>query len=326
MKPLMLQGHERSLTQIKYNLEGDLLFSVSKDHSPNVWFTHNGECVGTYDGHRGTVWCCDVDYTSTRLMSGSADCSLKFWDVETGKETLSLPLLTSVRTCGFSYDGSKIFLTTDTMRGHSCKVLVYSVAKLLQEGTSAAPDVEIADLPSKVTSALWGLADETIVTGHDNGLVSTWDARTGMQRNKTSQHTALISDLQWNKDSTMFVSASKDFTAKLFDGETLEVIKEFKTERPVNSAAISPVKDHVVLGGGQDAMSVTTTHGKAGKFEARFFHLIFEEEIGAVKGHFGPINTLAFHPAGTGYASGGEDGYVRLHKFDPNYFEFEFEY
>lgn len=48
---------------------------------------------------------------------------------------------------------------------------------------------------------------------------------------------------------------------------------------------------------------------------------IFQEEIGGVKGHFGPINTLAFHPNGKQYCSGGEDGYVRLHNFDDSYFE-----
>ena len=87
-------------------------------------------------------------------------------------------------------------------------------------------------------------------------------------------------------------------------------------DRPVNSAAISPLRDHVsvpvccavaipptphaqvVLGGGQEAMEVTTTTTKAGKFDARFYHLVLEEEIGRVKGHFGPINSLAFHPDG----------------------------
>jgi translation initiation factor 3 subunit I len=50
---------------------------------------------------------------------------------------------------------------------------------------------------------------------------------------------------------TMFISASKDSTAKLWDMDTLKDKKTYKTERPVNSAAISPNKDHVVLGGGQ---------------------------------------------------------------------------
>ena len=54
-------GHERSLTQIKFNREGDLLFSCSKDHVINVWYSDNGERLGTYDGHNGTVWTIDVD-------------------------------------------------------------------------------------------------------------------------------------------------------------------------------------------------------------------------------------------------------------------------
>jgi translation initiation factor 3 subunit I len=126
-------------------------------------------------------------------------------------------------------------------------------------------------------------------------------------------------------------------------------MKTYGTDRPVNSASISSLRDHVMLGGGQEAMQVTTTSTRAGKFEVRIFHKVFEEEIGRVKGHFGPINTVRFHPDGKGcvgalaarandagrgsltvvagarFASGGEDGYVRLHHFDPDYFTFEMD-
>jgi translation initiation factor 3 subunit I len=30
---------------------------------------------------------------------------------------------------------------------------------------------------------------------------------------------------------------------------------------------------------------------------------------------------IAVHPAGTAYASGGEDGFVRVHHFDESYFK-----
>jgi len=42
MKPIAVNGHSRSLTQVKYNREGDLLFSVSKDSTPSVWYSHDG--------------------------------------------------------------------------------------------------------------------------------------------------------------------------------------------------------------------------------------------------------------------------------------------
>ncbi|MBW00948.1 Eukaryotic translation initiation factor 3 subunit I, partial [Eschrichtius robustus] len=239
MKPILLQGHERSITQIKYNREGDLLFTVAKDPIVNVWYSVNGERLGTYMGHTGAVWCVDADWDTKHVLTGSADNSCRLWDCETGIE------------------------------------------------------------PGPLASG------EVLVT--------------------VKEHSRQINDIQLSRDMTMFVTASKDNTAKLFDSTTLEHQKTFRTERPVNSAALSPNYDHVVLGGGQEAMDVTTTSTRIGKFEARFFHLAIEEEFGRVKGHFGPINSVAFHPDGKSYSSGGEDGYVRIHYFDPQYFEFEFE-
>lgn len=99
-------------------------------------------------------------------------------------------------------------------------------------------------------------------------------------------------------------------------------------------------KDYVILGGGQAASEVTTTSTRQGKFEARFYHKVFEDEIGRVRGHFGPLvryssnlhdaaktrqNYVATDPKGKSYCSGGEDGYVRVHHFDKGYFDFMYE-
>lgn len=80
----MLQGHDRAITQVKYNREGDLIFSAAKDSSPCVWYSSNGERLGTFDGHAGAVWCIDVDWRTQRLLSGSGDMSIRLWDCETG--------------------------------------------------------------------------------------------------------------------------------------------------------------------------------------------------------------------------------------------------
>lgn len=60
-----------------------------------------------------------------------------------------------------------------------------------------------------------------------------------------NDHVGSINDMQMSKDGTMFITASKDKTAKLFDTDSLACLKTYKTERPVNSAAISPIFDHV---------------------------------------------------------------------------------
>jgi len=60
-KPIALHGHERSITKICYNSDGDLLFSASKDNVPSVWWSVNGERLGTFDGHTGAVWTLDCN-------------------------------------------------------------------------------------------------------------------------------------------------------------------------------------------------------------------------------------------------------------------------
>jgi len=326
MRPLLLQGHERPICQIKFNRVGDLLFSSSKDLKPNVWYSVNGERLGTYDGHNGVVWCLDVDWTTTKLITGSGDMTTKLWDVENGTIIASIESKSPIRSCNFSYSGNQAAYSTDSNMGQSSSLVVIDVRTADSSIGEQEPILRIPMVPSKATSILWGPLDETIITGHDNGQINIWDVRKGGRLvNSVNDHTDGINDIQPNKDGTMFITASKDTTAKLFDSESLMCLKTYKTERPVNSAAISPILDHVALGGGQDAMQVTTTSTKAGKFDSRFFHLIYEEEFARLKGHFGPINSLAFHPDGKSYASGGEDGFIRLQTFDSTYYEPIFE-
>jgi translation initiation factor 3 subunit I len=80
----MLHGHSRPLTQIKFNREGDLLFTAARDKSPNVWFSHNGERLGTFDGHNGAVTCLDVDQHTQFLLTGAADNTCKIWNCSNG--------------------------------------------------------------------------------------------------------------------------------------------------------------------------------------------------------------------------------------------------
>jgi translation initiation factor 3 subunit I len=60
MKPILLMGHSRALTQIKFNADGDLLFTVSKDSQASIWYSSNGERLGTLTGHSGTIWSISV--------------------------------------------------------------------------------------------------------------------------------------------------------------------------------------------------------------------------------------------------------------------------
>jgi translation initiation factor 3 subunit I len=319
MRPRLLKGHERSITSIKYNRDGDLLFSTSKHPIFAVWNTENGERIGTYNGHLGAVWSVDVNRDSTEVLSGSADASAKLWDAEHGKEIHSWGHKAPVRSIEYSYGESQFLTVTDQVLGNIAAVSIWD-SHISSKYKN--PVIEIVGRnEAKIFQASWGELNRTIYTANEDGTIRVYDVRKGEQIEVIQQFSKAVMQISWDKYRSMFVAASKDGNAKLFDASTFQPLKTYHVGRPINCVSISPIRDEVILGGGQSADTVTTTRVDSSQFRIRFFHSIFEEELGTLPGHFGPVNALSYSPDGKGFASGGEDGYVRLHHFESYYFD-----
>jgi len=315
-----MKGHSRPITHLKYNREGDLLISCGKDHEPCLWDSETGERIGTYAGHNGAVFCCDISLDSTRLITGSGDQSAKLWDLQTGEMLFTFKYNEPARAVAFSHGAKMAVVGTDPFMGSNSNLYVYEIADNPADQT-ATPLLTIPGFPGhRFTRCVWGPCNEVIIATGDDGVIRKYNTETGKQIFEDQIHEKQISDLRWSADMTHMITASLDKTSKLLDAETLEVLKTYETERPLNSADISPIRDHVCIAGGQDASQVTLTSSKAGKFETKFFHKIYAEEFGNVRGHFGPVNTVAFRPDGCSFVTGGEDGYVRMQHFDQDYF------
>ncbi|KAJ2782726.1 translation initiation factor eIF3 subunit [Coemansia javaensis] len=325
MRPILLQGHDRALTQVRYNTDGDLLMTVGKDKVANLWYAHNGERIGTYEGHLGAVWTIDCNKPTTLVVTGSADNTARLWHAETGRQLHMWEFPTAVKRVEFSRDDRHVLMVTEERMGHKSGIYVFAIDSS-SPVQSSEPVAVIRPSPSKATVAAWSYLDKYIVAGHEDGSLALYDWKYEELVQRADAHERPVTDLQMWKDGSYFITSSRDKTARLFETSTLNPLKMYKADTELNSAAMTPTQDLVVLGGGQAASEVTTTSTRQGRFESRFYHKIFEDEVGRVKGHFGPINTLAVQPDGKGYASGGEDGYVRVHHFDPDYFKFKYDY
>lgn len=250
--------------------------------------------MGTYHGHQGAIWTVDVDPTSTVIASGSADNTIKLWEVQTGKCLMTWDFPTAVKRVEFSEDGTKLLGVTEKRMGHLGTIVVLDVNIDPTAEQNPEKVLTIVCDESKATVAGWSYLSKYIIAGHEDGSVSQYDGKNGDLIYNIPVHElgCQVTDLQWSTDRTYLITASKDKTAKLIAARDLEVLKTFPADTPLNSATITPKKDFVILGGGQAAMDVTTTAARQGKFEARFYHKIFEEEVGRVRGHFGPLVSL----------------------------------
>ncbi|KAI1713593.1 WD domain, g-beta repeat domain-containing protein [Ditylenchus destructor] len=321
MRPLSLKGHERPITRVRLNREGDVLLSASKDKCICVWYTENGERIGSYEGHAGAIFDIDVTWDTKTLVSAAADSSIKVWDVETGRNLESTTMPSNARSLGLSYSGNLVAVTTTKMMQTAPTLCVVDLRE------SPPSFIMQNSVSSQSESCTFSNLDNCIVIGCNDGSIHQYDLRQpGDAVNFNHVHHYNVTDLQLSNDQGFIISSSADKTAQLHNARNLESLKKYKSNRPVNSAAISPTRDHIVLGGGEEARTVTQTAASSGQFEAKFYHLVYEEEFARLKGHFGPINTIAFDPTGDIVVSGSEDGYIRIQQLDDDYKQFDFDF
>mmetsp|Transcript_14204 Transcript_14204/g.20077 ORF Transcript_14204/g.20077 Transcript_14204/m.20077 type:complete len:338 (-) Transcript_14204:25-1038(-) len=323
MKPILLKGHERAITCVIYNNDGDLIFSAAKDSVPTLWRADTGERVGTYSGHSGAVWALSCRWDTKYLLSASADATAKLWEVKTGQLLVNYPHNGPVRSVCWADGGQRFATCSNYFMDKPGGIFIYDTPHHLNpQQYNKIPTIEVKIINKEnPTEVIFTAFNDRLLASFEDGSIRVFDPKNGEQLNKINPHTKSISRLYMSPCKTFIITCSKDYTAKLLDADTLEVLKVYSTDRPVNAAVLNMEKEHVLLGGGQDAMDVTTTGSSVGKFETRFFHMIYEEEFGRVKGHFGPINALAINPDGMSFCSGSEDGYIRLHHFDKDYLD-----
>jgi translation initiation factor 3 subunit I len=249
------------------------------------------------------------------IASGSADNTMRLWEIKTGRLLKTWEFPTAVKRVEFSPDGRQLLGVTEKRMGHLGTIVVVPIELDVNAEQSDERELTIVCDESKATVAGWSYLAKYIIAGHEDGSVSQYDAKvrfmfvvvievscTNMGLLQTGElidnipiHelNMQVTDLQWSPDRTYFITASKDKTARLIAARDLELLKTYPSDTPLNSACITPKKEYVILGGGQAAMDVTTTAARQGKFEARFYHRIFEDEIGRVRGHFGPLVSSA---------------------------------
>lgn len=136
-----------------------------------------------------------------------------------GSSVNTITLACPVRTVNFSLSSNLIQLSTDSVLGQPCELMVFDIRDPSQLSLTTSPLLRTAMTGSKITAAIWGPLDKTIITGHEQGEVCQWEVRTDgqcLKRNKS--HEGLVNDIQVYKryiEETMFITASKDRTAKV---------------------------------------------------------------------------------------------------------------
>lgn len=264
-----------------------------------------GDWIGSFINHKGAVWASRMSENASLAITGSADFSAKVWDATTGEELSHLPHEHIVRAVAPAPGPNPAMFAT---AGHERKLRVWDLKEggggsIVSNATDTIPHYEVGAgvHTASIKSVVWCPGSDLIVTAGDDKLVRWWDMRQ-VRPTATYAIDGTFGSLELTTKTTDRVISVASGKKVYFFNDTGSLQKSHTLPKDVSSVALNWEDRKFVTGSSQETW-------------IRIFDYDSGEEVTICKGHHGPVWTTAFSPDGKLFASGSEDGTIKLWKF-----------
>ncbi|KAJ4489897.1 WD40-repeat-containing domain protein [Lentinula aciculospora] len=330
-----IKTHTKFVQDVRYAPSGDIFASVGSDSKIFLYDGKTGDTLDEFNDspHKGSIMACSWSPDSKSLVTSSADCTVKLWDVEACKEITTWTLGSGVN---FQQVGN-------TWSGES------DVVSLSLSGDLNIFDIRAGDRPSRVIQgpqkpitsiALVPTSSDTFLAGTADGRVLSYSKSTAESAHLLgSNHTSLVTSLASSPANSSVFSVGFDdcvreiggngteFTSAFIslssqpkslavsdDGSvfvaeinnSVEVVrsnqKVFDLPTKYTPSAIAVKGSLVAIGGEDSKVHLYQWDGKTLK----------DDTIPILQGNKAVVTALAFSPDGNLLASGDSSGSISL--------------
>ncbi|KAJ3000205.1 hypothetical protein HDV02_000118 [Globomyces sp. JEL0801] len=262
------RGHSGPVTSVEFSALEDICFSGSADTSIRVWrlpafdispySNHvSAQCIHTLVGHSDIVWDIAAHSTSPRLLSASADGTVKLWNVSNESSALVSTLwyngLGKSNTNDNQIPTSMAWVSEKTMaasyRNSAIQMFDLTVGKMVLNFENNMINPQINKIRAHPTLPL-------IITADEDGDIRYFDHNTGKCVGQfKAHHGSGVSSVRISDDGKILASGGHNGTVKLWDIESHACLQEFKPKPSIGisyegvwDVAIS--KNHEIIASG----------------------------------------------------------------------------
>jgi WD40 repeat protein len=228
-----------------------------------------------------------------RIVSGSADSTLRLWDASSGRP-IGMPLQGhpySVNSVAFSPDGRRI------VSGSGDNTL-----RLWDASSGRQIGSPLQGHTGMVVSVAYSPDGRRIVSGSHDNTLRLWDASSGQPIGSPLQgHSSWVRSVAFSPDGRRIVSITNHKTLRLWDASSGQPIGSPLQGHTswVRSVAFSPDGRHIVSGSADNTL--------------RLWDASSGRPIGSpLQGHTYAVLSVAFSPDGRHIVSGSGDNTLRL--------------
>lgn len=242
----ILHGHTNWVFSVSFSSDGRTLASGSFDCSVRLWDVKRGECLKILHGHTDWVWSVSFSPISPSpltkgshlhgrvsrleqsgvglegiLASGSADASIRLWDVTSGE---CLKILHGHAGWVWSVSLSPSPNLILASGGADASIRLWDVRsgecrKILHGHTSG------------VRSVAFSPDGRMLASGSDDCLVRLWDVTSGECLQVLPGHTSWVYSVTFSPDSLLLASGSQDETIALWDVKSGKCLQTLRADR-----------------------------------------------------------------------------------------------
>jgi WD40 repeat protein len=280
-----------AITALAISQSGQYWAAAGRRGEVRVWREAGQRLHRVWGAHTDTVWALAFSPDERLLASGSADGSLKLWDVEDGAARWSGWLTKPIICLAFAPGGDLL-----ASAGNDATLRFWDPKR----GTL----LEEVPHPASVYSLAWSPDGHLLASGDGAGTLRLWAPPRGPATcvETLAGHSSLVKGLAFAPDGTSLASASWDGSVKLWEREEAGRLGVRQTlgdhTEKVQCVAWSP--DGGTLASGSFDHTIRLWNGKAGSAWV------------VLQGHSAAVHGLAFLPDSRHLLSGSDDGTLRL--------------
>ncbi|KAH8797612.1 quinon protein alcohol dehydrogenase-like superfamily [Flagelloscypha sp. PMI_526] len=343
-----LDGYGSRITSVAFSPDGQRIVSGSEDAIVRIW----NEDVDTrriwdadvdtlpilntgiskesqkLDGHGSRVTSVAFSPNGRRVVSGSYDKTVRFWD---GEPSSQLRRLNGheypVSSVTFSPDGKRVVsgsydatariwdaesgeqlrkldargfpVNSVTFSSDSKRIISGSDKMRIWDAESGKSLLKLNSSAHSVISVAFSPDGKAVVSGACDSSVQIWDTESGKMLLKLEGHGSRVNSVAFSPDGKFVVSGSDDTTIRIWDAGSGKRLQRLNRHGlPVTSVAFSPNGKTVISG--SDDMTVQIWDAEFGTQFQRFH------------GHESRVTSVAFSPDGQYAVSGSDDMTVRI--------------
>lgn len=239
-------------------------------------------------GHGDRILACAVTHDGRRVVSASADRTLKIWDLDSGRPLATLVGHASeVNACAVTPDSRRVVSASTDRTLKLWDVETGRPLATLTGHTDGVSACAVTPDGRRVISASW------------DGTLKTWDLERERLLRTLEGHTGLVTACTVTPDGYHVVSTSKDGTLKVWDLESGHLLRtlEGHTGR-VSACAMTSDGQRVVSASHDETL--------------RIWDLESGRSVAALHGHVGGVNACAVTSDGRRVVSASGDRTLKV--------------